>query len=655
MMARSWHDEYGWETLRVNEMAQTERRIGTAAAGLLMLMVAMSVVPAHWLDWSGSMRLAGRSYSNQLSAIASVAAVVFALRLAYAGFEHTQFHRVTTVAIAGALLVVSTDSLRILAEQAVARELWSPGRVFSGDAARALPLCLLAFVALTHITILVTSIAAITVSVTPRRWFRPERSQRFSVVAGRIGQRMVDASVGLVVIHVLGAYVITEPMFAALGQTVPSVGGVADGSSLKTVFYAAWLHLQNLGVVEYVAGLWAAVTLAQLVASTTPRIGAKVLTATRHAGRMLAPALMGFTLLVGAIAVGWSDIRLPHMHGIVAAFREGRATADIAHWLGAAGTVFGIPRQGVTNTLVVVISALVAGAGLMTCTFACHVMTDDPSLVSRIDRRTRVLIPESSLNLVLPIAVPAVVLVTPLLPALRNLFVGAPTSLVRFVSDRHDPIRFYATLHTVPTSGAVTPGNLLTGTFVGIAVVSALGIVFESARAFCIGLSATCIALAIIATSGTQLDLLMAYGAGFLLVTPLVVMYDESNRHNPVLRARMTVGVCIAVGLMLAYRIAPDAPPAVLVLGTVLLQYGLFAGSLNRAAHVTPRAIRASYSLPLLVGAVALAAHQPNHWVRAGAYNSVAQAVALPFVTLPLTLVLVLRLTSNEAKQLTPV
>jgi hypothetical protein len=65
---------------------------------------------------------------------------------------------------------------------------------------------------------------------------------------------------------------------------------------------------------------------------------------------MVVPALLGVALLAGAIAVGWSDIRLPHVHGIVAAFREGRATADIAHWLGAAGTGFGIPREGVTNT-----------------------------------------------------------------------------------------------------------------------------------------------------------------------------------------------------------------------------------------------------------------------------------------------------------------
>ena len=642
MNAESLRGRHGWERLRVASMIRDDQRATYVAGALAGALLAMSIVPPSWFDWSGHVTLGGQNYSTHAAAILSVLAVIVAVRFMAQAVADTRLDRGVSALIGAALLVVGTDSLRTFFEQAVARQFWRPDRILHGDFGRILPLTVLLIAFLIDLILTIASFLVIVTSALPRSIFGPKVKQRIVTVARTSCRRMVDTSMGIVVIHVLGAYVLTDPLLRSLGQAEPGLGGTVDATALKTVFFAGWLHLQNLGIVEYMTALWAALALAQLVVSLVPDSVGSINSPTRRIGLARVSFVVGTVLVGAALELGRDHANLPNFRLLWREIGSKRLGADLEHWARHSAGFLGVPESGISNTFVVIAAALTAGAGLMGCTFISATIAQDVEEDRLRQGKSAGMLGHAGVKLLLPVAVPCLILCLPMISAVRRIFIGAPLTLVNFITDRHDPISFYAALHTSPVAGAITPAHLLTGTLMVIGLLGIMSMVFDSARSAGFSVGLTCVSSAIVITSGGRIDMLLAFSAGFVIMAPIVVWNSDRVTDTTHLTARVSIAVAMVVGLMLLYHLSPDLPSGPLVLGSIALQFGLFAQQLNDVARTRPRAVRASYTLPLVTASVALAAHQSNHWFRAGAYNSAAQTVALPFVTLPLVVVLVL-------------
>lgn len=645
--------EFGWERLRTTQMALRDRRLASLVGVLAALLVVLSMIPWQWLRWSGELQFGGTIYSTQLAALLSVGAVLLALRLLLQGTIDTRYERAVVLAVAAGLLVVSGDALRKFLEEAILREFWRPANIFRGDPGRALPLVVLFFALITYGAIAILSVAAFATAALPRSLLGPRRRERMHHFARRTAQRMGVAAFGIFAVHALGSYAMSEQLFEALGKSSPTTGGIPNATALKTVFFAGWLHLENLGVVEYIAGVWGAVALAQLIVSASPRMAAKAVRRSYKFGQAWIPAALGLALFVAALVVGRHSARLPNWASLWFSLRHGRFAADIQDWLRTHGN---LSYLHVNNTYVLLAGGLISASGLIALTFWTSVLTENGGVAASTAERARYSAQvDKTFQRIEPIAIPLLVLIMPMVPAMSRLLLGAPMNLFRFIWDRHDPIRFYSTIHTVPISGAVTPEHLLVPVFMGIGALAVPFWFVKRRRSIALAVSTTCLATAVVVSSNGRVDMWLAYGAGFLLVAPLLVFLNSRGTDTTDAKARVTVCLTVAltfgISVMVLYRLSPDLPPPVLLLGLILLQFGVLAGPINEGASRKPHAVQTYYSLPLLVGAIALAEHQPNHWVNAIAYNSAAQAVAVPFIALPLTLAMILR---SQSTLMTP-
>jgi len=642
--------EFGWERLGTTQMALRDRRLASLVGVLAALLVVLSMIPWQWLRWSGELQFGGTVYSTQLAALLSVGAVLLALRLLLQGTIDTRYERAVVLAVAAGLLVVSGDALRKFLEEAILREFWRPANIFRGDPGRALPIIILLFALITYAAIAILSIVAFVTAALPRGLLGTGRGERMRQFAHRASHRMGVAACGIFVVHALGSYAISEQLFEALGKSSPTTGGTPNATALKTVFFGGWLHLENLGVVEYVAGVWGAVALAQLIASASPRLAAKAVRRSDKFGQAWLPAVLGLALFAAAFVVGRRRARLPHLASLWSSVRHGRLAVDISNWLRANGN---LSYLHVNNTYVLLAVGVVSASGLIALTFWTSVLTENGGVAASTAERARYSAQvDKTFQRIEPVAIPLLVLIMPMVPAMSRLLVGAPMNLFRFIWDRHDPIRFYSTIHAVPISGAVTPEHLLVPVFMGIGALAIPFWFVERRRSIALAVSTTCLATAVVVSSNGRVDMWLAYGAGFLFVAPLLVFLNSSGTDTADAKPRITVCLTVAltlgISVMVCYRLSPDLPPPVLLLGLMLLQFGVLAGPINEGASRKPHAVQTYYSLPLLVGAIALAAHQPNHWVDAIAYNSAAQAVAVPFIALPLTLAMILRTQSTS-------